>query len=101
MPTVGDGLFPTPTTNRTPLGAIMKAFGKGDCAEKTRTSRCFTIIFLDNSALHLEVPETGNGRARNEWVEAFKGVLNERFEDTAVPWSCNCGNSKSSTDRPL
>ena len=68
-------------TQRSALGTLMRVFGKGDTLAKTRTTRCFSVIFRDTSALHLEVPETGNGRSRNEWVNAFKGVLNESFEE--------------------
>lgn len=56
------------------LGRI---FGKSK--ERSKSDRCFSVLFSHNSskfpALHLEVPEDGNNRSRNEWVSAFGSLM--------------------------
>lgn len=36
---------------------------------------CFSIVFSNNKALNLEIPEGGNGRSRDAWVEALQALV--------------------------
>ena len=37
-------------------------------------AKCFSIVFSGTSAVHLELPPHGNGRSRDEWVDAFTSL---------------------------
>ena len=41
--------------------------------------RCFSVFAVGGRAvLHLQLPPGGNGRSRQEWVDALSGVLGGR-----------------------
>lgn len=42
-------------------------------------AKCFSIVFSSNSALHLELPPNGNGRSRDEWVDAFGALVGNGY----------------------
>ena len=41
--------------------------------------KCFSIVFSNNSAVHLELPPHGNGRSRDEWVDAFDALAKDAY----------------------
>eukprot|EP00210_Caulerpa_lentillifera_P006858 g6555.t1 len=43
--------------------------------EEPVEDNCFSIVFSNSKALNLEIPEGGNGRSRNAWVEALQALI--------------------------
>lgn len=81
----GDRLFPEPqfkglASLRT---AIMHKETQVDGSKTpvTKAERCFSLVFANRAALHLEIPSFGNGRSRNEWVSAWASLMYGNFDE--------------------
>jgi hypothetical protein len=67
--------------------------------DKADPARSFSITFTNRTAIHLEIPHSGNGRSRAEWVSALQdlkdNLLDLGLEDSGLflnaPASANMG----------
>lgn len=48
-------------------------------------SRCFSIVFKNKTAIHLELPVLGNGRSRAEWLDAFRDLCDGSYKALLHP----------------
>ena len=48
-------------------------------------SRCFSIVFKNKTAIHLELPVLGNGRSRAEWLDAFRDLCDGTYKSLLHP----------------
>ena len=48
-------------------------------------ARCFSIVFKNKTAIHLEVPAMGNGRSRAEWLDAFRELCDGSYKALLHP----------------
>lgn len=65
-----------------PVGSSCKDWGQ----DEPDPDRCFSIVFTNHTAIHLEVPHDGNGRSRNEWLSAFEDLRTNQLDlDFVLP----------------
>ena len=48
-------------------------------------ARCFSIVFKNKTAIHLELPALGNGRSRAEWLDAFRDLCDGSYKALLHP----------------
>jgi len=64
---------------KTLVVGLTKSKGEGDIPSHVEDKHCFSLVFSGNSAIHLELPEGGNGRSRDEWVAAFADLAAKAY----------------------
>ncbi|KXZ55033.1 hypothetical protein GPECTOR_3g194 [Gonium pectorale] len=87
---LGAALFPNPSAWQGVVAALGSAFlGRGRAAPPPPDPlRCFSLVLRGGRCLHLQLPASGNGRSRDEWVDAIKDVsacVREGEERGAAP----------------
>ncbi|GIL85367.1 hypothetical protein Vretimale_10683 [Volvox reticuliferus] len=63
--------FPTPSTWAGVMAVLM---GRSRAPPAPEPMRCFSLYLGGGRCLHLQLPSSGNGRSRDEWLDALQDI---------------------------